>query len=201
MNCREFRNGMPEDSPDVRPEALRHAGECPACAERLRWHWKVSEGLRALGDETGRIKAPQRVETRLVAAFREHGGVAESQPRRQPGWWWMVAVAAMAAMAAAGVFLVLALRPDGPRPPAPPQRVLMATNQAVSGIASDVVPVLNELDADPEDDIAVVRLAVPRGTLLALGLPMTGGDEGEEPIQADFVLGQDGMVRGVRFLQ
>jgi len=52
---------------------------------------------------------------------------------------------------------------------------------------------------DPNDDVNVVRLAVPRTAMLAVGLPVSP-ERASELVEADIMLGSDGMARAVRFL-
>ena len=49
------------------------------------------------------------------------------------------------------------------------------------------------------DGAPVVRMQLPRTVLVAFGLPMNP-ERAEEPINADVVLGPDGIARAVRFV-
>jgi hypothetical protein len=62
---------------------------------------------------------------------------------------------------------------------------------------SGFIPLPNALQIDPSDEVDVVRMEVPRSTLITLGL-LVGEDEGN--VQADVLLGGDGVARAVRFL-
>jgi hypothetical protein len=46
----------------------------------------------------------------------------------------------------------------------------------------------------------LVRVQVPRASLASVGVPVSGGS-GDEMLTADVVVGQDGLARGIRFVQ
>jgi hypothetical protein len=48
---------------------------------------------------------------------------------------------------------------------------------------------------------ALVRVQVPRASLASLGVPISAGSESNEMLTADVVVGQDGLARGIRFVQ
>jgi hypothetical protein len=62
---------------------------------------------------------------------------------------------------------------------------------------SGFIPLPNALQIDPADEVDLVRMEVPRSTLIALGLPVA---EDEGNVRADVLLGGDGVARAVRFL-
>ena len=47
----------------------------------------------------------------------------------------------------------------------------------------------------------LVRVEVPRASLGSLGLPVSAGSASSEMLTADVVVGQDGLARGIRFVQ
>jgi len=47
----------------------------------------------------------------------------------------------------------------------------------------------------------LVRVEVPRASLESLGLPVSAGSASSEMLTADVVVGQDGLARGIRFMQ
>ena len=55
-------------------------------------------------------------------------------------------------------------------------------------------------DPEPVDHGRMVRVRLPRSALAAFGLPMNE-QRAEETIQADVVLGEDGLARAVRFVK
>jgi len=50
-----------------------------------------------------------------------------------------------------------------------------------------------------EDDVNLVRVEVPRSAMIALGLEVSA-DRAEELVEADVMLGSNGIARAVRFL-
>jgi hypothetical protein len=77
MNCREFSEQAAELArarmieAGVRERALAHAKGCAACAERLRGEQSLTSALRLLAEGAAGAEAPARVESALLAAFRE----------------------------------------------------------------------------------------------------------------------------------
>lgn len=85
MSCQEFELRVRDlaraavgdrrfaESPgtDKRGRALVHAGECAACALRLREERALSRGLEALATEMRPWSPPARLENELLSAFRQ----------------------------------------------------------------------------------------------------------------------------------
>jgi len=53
--------------------------------------------------------------------------------------------------------------------------------------------------AADEEDVNLVRVEVPRSAMIALGLDVSA-DRAEELVEADVLLGSNGVARAVRFL-
>jgi hypothetical protein len=111
---------------------------------------------------------------------------------------WAAAFAAMFALAA---FLVRGRQPEAARPPV--QRnieLAMVQPQADPADYDGFIPLPNSagLAAD-EDDVDLVRVEVPRSAMIALGLEVSA-DRAEELVEADVILGSNGIARAVRFL-
>jgi len=106
MNCLKFESIVSELARsqimevENRGEALAHSGECASCRLRLRNEEMLTRGLRALALETESARAPNQIETQLLAAFRERKvlQVASITKSRRPYWL----------AAAAGVLLIVA---------------------------------------------------------------------------------------------
>jgi hypothetical protein len=197
MSCEEFwESGVAEN------EAARHVRECAACAARYSAEQRVADGLKELAARWRRTEAPPRVERRLLAAFRSEMGVV---PATRGGAWFPVLTwgAALAATVTLALFL---MHPRQPQEVRRPSRNGVELAEADMPYSVDVtagleetgfIPLPNALQLDAADEVDMVRMEVPRSTLLALGLPM-GEDEGN--VQADVLLGGDGVARAVRFL-
>jgi hypothetical protein len=193
MNCQEFWNTMPEFAGNGNHE---HLDDCAACAVRLRREREVEAGLRAVAAGLRKLEAPPRVEARLMEVFRSQSGIEPVRSRRR---WvpWLTWAAAFAAMLALGVFLVRERQPEAARTPVARgvERAMLETPPEFEGF----VP-LPDTDAVPvNEDMDVVHVEVPRSAMLAVGLE-AGADRAEEMVEADIMLGSDGVARAVRFV-
>jgi len=119
MNCSEFQNISHELVRDRvegrdRIEALAHAGECPRCAEYLDKERGLSLKLGFLSQALHSQEAPERLESVLLTAFREHAAHTDGNgsvplhagPRfwaRQKFWGWAGTAAALAAVIALAI--------------------------------------------------------------------------------------------------
>src|SRR4029077_2224657 len=65
-------------------------------------------------------------------------------------------------------------------------------------IATDFIPVM--VDPDPFERGRLVRVKLPRSALTAFGLPVNE-ERFEERIQADVLVGEDGLARAIRFVK
>jgi hypothetical protein len=112
---------------------------------------------------------------------------------------WAAAFAVMFAMAA------LLERPRQPEFVHPPVQPTIESAMLLPQTDADgFVPLPNAAgvaagDAAEEDDVNLVRVAVPRSTMIALGFDVSP-DRAEELVQADVMLGSNGVARAVRFL-
>jgi hypothetical protein len=66
--------------------------------------------------------------------------------------------------------------------------------------ATDFIPFASASDLAPAEIGQVVRVRLPRTAMESFGLPVNW-DRGLEPIQADVLLGENGMARAIRFVQ
>jgi len=163
------------------------------------------EALRALGAD-GPQGASTQVEDRLIGAFRKR-----SRARIQRRW-----LSAGAATVAAGLALFAWMRPapskaglpgsgtissNGMKAAAPASRAVLPADETLQNVeaALDFVP-LPDTDALPPLETAmIVRVEMPVSSLRLMGVLVSGAQPGGE-IQADLLLGQDGLARGVRFV-
>jgi anti-sigma factor RsiW len=194
MNCQEFWKTIPELG---ECEDKRHLLECHACAARVSRHRELEAGFRAVAAGFRRMEAPPRVEAKLRSAFRRQaGGESRAGSRR-----WIPVVtwaAAFAAMFALGVFLVRERQPEVVRQPVP-RTVELAVAQTQADY-DGFIPLPNSAGvAADEDDVNLVRVEVPRSAMIALGLDVSA-DRAEELVEADVLLGSNGVARAVRFL-
>ena len=206
MNCQEFWNTMPELAPEAEGGHLDHVGECSACAALLNRQRSLASGLRTLAADWRPVEAPARVESRLTAAYLGQGGLTVPHPATR---WW-VPVATWAAATAAVVALAMFLAHDRQVVPAhrtTSNRVQLAaaeppadfeTLSDSSDANDDFIPMPNAARIEPNEDLNLVRVEVPRSAMIALGYAVSE-DRASEPVKAEVVLGADGLARAVRF--
>jgi hypothetical protein len=207
MTCQEFWNTMPELEGEASAEAAAHRRECAACAAALNNQGALAAGLRGVAAEWSRLKAPGRVEARLLAAFRGQAGLVAPPPTRQ--WWSPVLAWAAAALVVAAAFLLFVVRDRQPRTPrnalagaetaAIDWTAVLPAEMAGEAAAGDFIPLPNVGRLSQDEDLNVVRVEVPRSAMIALGYSVTADRAGER-VRADVVLGSDGLARAVRFL-
>jgi hypothetical protein len=152
---------------------------------------ELLEGLRALAVE-GPREAPVHIEERLKAEFRKRN-------RRRNLVTW---VPALSVAAAAGIALLLWIRGEAPKPT--PELVVAAAH-SVAPVADEEGDAgfypLPEAEALPAvENAMVVRVQMPVSSLRLMGVPV-GEERADMAIQADLLLGQDGLARGVRLAE
>ena len=195
MNCQEFWNTMPELGADDHP----HLRDCAACVSRMNRQRELAAGLRAVASEYRRVAAPARVETRLLAVFRSQAGIHVPASRRRwiPVLTWVTAFAGVIALAA---FLVMQRHPE----PAPVTRgveLASLVNPVESqGDYEGFIPLPNAERLAENDEVNLVRVEVPRSAMIALGLEVNP-EQAADLVQADVMLGPDGIARAVRFVE
>jgi hypothetical protein len=177
---------------------------------------KLLEALRAMAAD-GPREAPARVEERLLGELRRR-----SRARRRN-----LRVAVGTGAIAAGIAVLLWMRPApaGPSPtvasfdvPANPPAVTKAPlqtppaqaqrqaasvrlpHQRRSEVALNFYQLPDTDELPPMESATIVRVQLPMSSLRLMGLPVNE-DRAAEPVQADMLLGQDGLARGVRFVQ
>lgn len=221
MNCEEFGNTVHElvreDAREVLGDAAAvmarfHAETCDLCAARLAEARSLALALRDATQASRGLEAAQTVEESLVSAFREHHRATEqsrSRARRLRLRWaeWMAVAAAALVMVGAWNFSRGHVN-NGPKQTVNP--ISVATNgnaqqpapveTAAVAEDSDFVPVPYGEELSADDPGLVVRVSLTRSALGSLGYPvdeMNGGDV----VQADLLVGEDGLPRAVRLVQ
>jgi hypothetical protein len=193
MNCQEFWNTMPE----LAEERLElHLAECPACAVRLKSQRALKAGLRAVAGQMSQAGAPARVELRLRAAFRARNGIPAYAPVRPRILTWAAAAAAVIGLA---MFLVRDRQPAMTQPAMTQMAMAAIPAQIESDSDNDFIALPNAAEIGPNEDVNMVRVEVPRSAMIALGFEVRP-EQAWQPVQADVMLGADGLARAVRFL-
>jgi hypothetical protein len=207
MNCQEFWNTMPELGGPVH----EHLEQCVACAARLRRQSALKAGLRAVAGQMSQVGAPARVESRLRAAFRAHHGIPAYVPVRPPHWNLPlgnlrrrrpILTWATAAAAAIGLAMFLVRQPEPALSVSHSPEIAMTDveiNRDTAVANSGFIALPNAAEIGPNEDVNMVRVEVPRSAMIALGFEVNP-DQAWQPVQADVMLGADGLARAVRFL-
>lgn len=220
MNCGEFEKIVHElareDARETLGEATTvmarfHAETCEGCGARLAEARALSLALKDFAEDSAQMGAPVELEERLAGAFREHhGNLEQARSRTQRlRWHW----AEWTTLAAAAVVLVVigawnfsgghvSVQPDAAAVnPATNNTVQSNGLEEIAGdFGGDFVPVPYGESMSPDDSGLVVRISMTRGALGSLGYPVDEGQAGEV-VQADVLVGEDGLPRAVRLVQ
>lgn len=148
--------------------------------------WRsLQTGLRSLADETSEGAASPAVERALKAALavRQERGV-------RPAWRWAMA----ASLAVAGVLGALLLRSGSPG------RGGLAIHPAVEDSVEAYTPWFVQRGGITPVRGQVVRMRVSRGTAAAFGVRNVGYSP-DAAVEADVFIGDDGIMRAIRFVR
>jgi len=158
--------------------------------------FKIAQALRGLRNQIEAAPLDPAKEDALLAAFDAHW----ARPRRRVGRWvWISATAASAAIAAALNWMVATSVRDRTRP-----------------VQGDAVPVAQGFSLAPDDGSdfmpwpgagtlpqfesgALMRVELAVSALPALGF--VPPSSGPSVVQADVIVGQDGLARAVRLVR
>jgi hypothetical protein len=151
---------------------------------------ELLEGLRALAAE-GPREAPLHIEAQLRAQFRK-------QNRRRHLAAWMPA---FSVATAAGIALLLWVHAKPKPAPAPAVVEALAVAPVAEEDADSSFYPLPEAEALPAvENAMVVRVQLPVSSLQLMGVPVSE-ERADASVQADLLLGQDGLARAVRLAQ
>lgn len=200
MNCAQFEWRVVDIAAgrvDAGAEARAHLARCERCRTRLNAERRLTAGLRDVKLAVSGLSAPATLEQALLARLRAQG-VPRAAPLRRPPrqrWQQRILPFAMAAsvLALLGVVLMHAVRDAALQAGAPLARM------AHPEIATPFYPVYMS-SAAVAGARGVVRVRVPRATLAVFGLPYNPR-RATDPISADLVVDNGGMVTALRFVQ
>jgi len=225
MTCAEFDTIVHDVA---RPDALDkpaaviakfHAQTCERCAARLAQAQVLASALEAVAQDSADLGAPAHLDPALVSAFREHRRSLERKQHRQRRtrlrWLeWSALAAAAAVLLAIGAWNFSRPRISGTKTN-PNAVVTSSENPSADGAApqtesvetatvedpnSDFVPLPYGESLSADDSGLVVRVSMTRSALGSLGYPV---DEihAADVVQADLLVGEDGLPRAVRLVQ
>lgn len=141
---------------------------------------KLNQLLRTVS-ETGPQEAPAHIEQSLRIAFRQR------QNKRRNTTWAAVAVAA-----GLGAVAILRLTPAVSAPSVPPIATALDTSEFIALADADT--------STPLEHATIVRVQAPLSDFRDIGLVINEQNAAVR-VQADVLLGQDGLARAVRFVQ
>ncbi len=202
MNCPDFEQIVTElargsNEQSSGRDALVHARECNRCGRRLAEEQTLARAFTEVAASFGAEKAPPRVEKTLLAAFRQTRPAAISRSRgTASGWnrWAVSAAAASVLIATAAAVLWMAPEPQSNVPAAG-----IAEAAPAAATVADFLPLLYAEPINPWEHGRVVRVRLPGSALVHLGLPMNMA-AASQLVDANILLGEDGMARGVRLV-
>ena len=225
MNCEEFAkvvHGLAREEARAEQRMLSaaeavsarfHAETCETCAARLNEARAVAGGLRMAAEDSANAEARPYVEMAVLDAFREHQRTRarrESSRSRWPlGWMEWVAMSAAAAVLLAAGGWKFTHRHAATVNPADLTATASNANagaepatdsQDSAAQDSDFVPLPYGEDFSADDPGVVVRVSMTRDALESLGYPVNEM-RGQDMVQADLVVGEDGWPRAVRLVQ
>ncbi|MGE3848948.1 MAG: anti-sigma factor [Gammaproteobacteria bacterium] len=198
MNCAQFdwlvadiAAGRIEAGAEVRA----HLARCDRCRAHLQAERRLTAALRDVAAELAPLSAPPAVEAALLARVQARALPAPRPTARRRRWGVVLRSLASPALAASVLALLSAVllhaRDQGAAAPTAP---LAAARPQV---ATPFYPVFGAAQHAARN---VVRVRVPRTTLAVFGLPYNPRRAGD-PIIADLVVDNGGMVTAVRFVQ
>lgn len=225
MTCAEFDTIVHDVA---RPDALDkpsaviakfHAQTCERCAARLAQAQVLAGALEAVAQDSADLGAPAHLEPALVSAFREHRRSLERKQHRRRRtrlrWLeWSALAAAAAVLVAIGAWnfsrprvigtdtnrSVVVTRPLNSNADDASQQAGSVETVTAEDPNSDFVPVPYGEGLSADDSGLVVRVSLTRSALGSLGYPVDEVHAGDV-VQADLLVGEDGLPRAVRLVQ
>ncbi len=205
MNCAQFEWAVVDIAAgriDAGAETRAHLAHCARCRARLLSERRLTAGLRDLRAGLAPLSAPAKVEQALQARLRNLSSATNVLPLRLRGArraclerkrWLTGGALAASVLALLGLVLANAVQ-DGARLAPAPLAELRHPE-----IATPFYPVYMTAAA-VAGARGVVRVRVPRATLAVFGLPYNPR-RATDPITADLMVDNGGMVTALRFVQ
>jgi hypothetical protein len=150
---------------------------------------KLNAALRALAEDDARLSTSPAVEKRLLSEVRAIYGA-----RRRRTW---LAVSSVAAAVLIGI--VLYVSPIGNRQSSDIVKSPSAREEVVAEVTTEFLPL--PYYHVPMNTSSTVRIKVPATALVSFGLAPTEFRGGDGTVQADVLVGEDGLARAVRFVR
>jgi hypothetical protein len=215
IDCVEFGELLPDlDRPGTlsaerSEEALAHAEQCAPCATLMMEAEALNYDLRRLGAGARDLQAPPRVEAALLTEFHR---AKIQHPRRN--WQRDIAIFAIAALVLLAVGLGLyrertkiggaqTATANATQNSNEAQTAQVAnadeTEMADNEYSTAFVPLPYADDVSESQGGSVVRVDLPRESLVSMGVPVTGLNPGGHVV-ADLMLSEDGTPQAIRLV-
>jgi len=150
---------------------------------------KLNAAMRGLAEDDAKLRSSPDVEKRLLSELR-----AYSRTRRRRTWLGVSSVAAALLLG-----MALYVWRIGNRQPSDTVQSPSAPEAAITEVATEFLPL--PYYHVPMNTGSTVRIQVPATALVSFGLAPNGFREGDGTVQADVLVGDDGLARAVRFVR
>lgn len=215
MNCKEFQQNLREFCRNevavlkLHGPMLEHAKECHRCGARFEEERALSAALVELTDSMRDETAPASMEAGLLQAFRraksgEHAAGDAGVSIRKLRLDWTTFSTAAAFLILFGITLLAfhqgLQEPNGVEPRAPAITGVDQSQTQEYGYQTNFIDLGNYQDPDYWRGSQLLRVNLPRTSLLLFGLPMNA-EHAEKMIPAEVLVGEDGVPRAIRFIQ
>ena len=203
MNCAQFDWLVVDIAAgriDSGAEVRAHLARCERCRTRLNAERRLTAGLRDLGSALAEVSAPAHIEQALLAHLRtrQANTVVPMHGRARRPWMALQRLMVSGALAASVLAMLGLVLAHAERDGASVARAPLAS-VAQPEVATPFYPVYMT-GAAVAGARGVVRVRVPRATLAVFGLPYNPR-RATDPITADLVVDNGGMVTALRFVQ
>jgi hypothetical protein len=219
VDCIEFGELLPDiDRPGTRghelsEEIIAHAEICAPCSAMMMEAESLNFDLRRLAESTEGMEAPARVEAALLAEFRRNKSAAtRSKLHRDLA---ALAIAAMILLAAGIGIYRHELNAGGSGTVTTAQNVTSSQTTSENPNATAAQPAASDADEseyatsfvplpyadDPSETQggSVVRVDLPRASLVSMGVPVAGLNANGHVV-ADLMLSEDGTPQAIRLV-
>jgi hypothetical protein len=150
---------------------------------------KLNAALRALAEDDAKLGTSPDVEKRLLSEVR-----AISRARRRRTWLGVSSVAAALLLA-----IALYVWRIGTRQPSDTAQSPSAREEVIAEVTTEFLPL--PYYHVPMNTVSTVRISVPATALVSFGLAPADFRQGDDTVQADVLVGEDGLARAVRFVR
>jgi hypothetical protein len=184
----EWRDWARHGGTTMPPAARAHLESCAKCAAEWQSEQELTAAFSHLRASSARASASPAVRAAVTRVFPAVSAALPANPPRFD-WRQFPALAALLVVAIAAGWLLS--RAKAPAAPARSARVAQP-------LYTDFFP-LSGVALDRHEAAQVIRIRLRRGEMRRFGLPVSEALE-RAPVEADVVIGQDGVARAIRFV-